>query len=292
MTTVTWTSTPQHSSDANFRAWGSDVRTRLAAAGLVQTADTGQIDWTTAVRGSNNTDAGYEIWRFNDSLQGTFPIFFKLFYGTGAAADRPRLRLQVGTGSNGSGTLTGRTSAAVTTTGSSGAFQNTPTQNYATHSEGMAALAFGQFNATSNMAFFVIQRSVDSDGDPTGDYYCVTSRNGSTQPTPASTQTCRVDINNNGLVEFTACIVPGIPASSIIGSDSRAYLHWADRPAIEPLIGSCTVNTNDITGPTTVSIQLFGLAARTYLVDARFPQGQPDTTATNATAYKHAILWE
>ena len=30
-----------------FRSWGSTISTQIAAMGMVQTADTGQINWTT-----------------------------------------------------------------------------------------------------------------------------------------------------------------------------------------------------------------------------------------------------
>jgi hypothetical protein len=87
------------------------------------------------------------------------------------------------------------------------------------------------------------------------------------------------------------CATPGAPASSIIGSDSRAYIQWADRPEIEPLIGTCTVNIADIVGPTTVSITLFGASASTYLVEGSFPRGSLNG-GNNFLSYCCAILWE
>lgn len=107
MTKVTAGLVPLQGSDAQFRAWGSAFSAGLLAAGLTQTSDTGQINFTTVVRAGTNTDAGYEIWRFNDAGQATRPVFFKFRYGTGPAADRPRLYVDIGEGSNGAGTLTG-----------------------------------------------------------------------------------------------------------------------------------------------------------------------------------------
>ncbi len=99
-------------SDANFRAWGSYISARLDAVGLIKTADTGQIDWTTVLNpGATSTIAGYEIRRFADSLQATAPVFFKIEYGEGGTTDSPIIRIQFGSGSNGSGTLTGNLSA-------------------------------------------------------------------------------------------------------------------------------------------------------------------------------------
>lgn len=96
-----------HSTDAAFRVWGSAINAALAAVGLTQTSDTGQVNWTTVTRAGTNADAGYEIWRFNDTSQASRPIFLKVRYGTSSAADRVRFRIDVGEGSNGSGSLTG-----------------------------------------------------------------------------------------------------------------------------------------------------------------------------------------
>lgn len=93
--------------DAAFRAWAQMIHDGFEAVGLVQTADTGQIDLVTvATPGSNGTYAGYEIWRFDDADQATEPIYFKFEYGRGGGANFTALRTSVGLGSNGSGTLT------------------------------------------------------------------------------------------------------------------------------------------------------------------------------------------
>lgn len=100
--------TPTNSSDANFRAWGSAVSAKLASMGLVQTGDTGQINWATVLAPvALNTVQGYEIWRFADTLQATAPVYFKLEYGSGAATNDPSFWFQIGSGSTGAGALTG-----------------------------------------------------------------------------------------------------------------------------------------------------------------------------------------
>src|ERR1043165_7959340 len=98
MTTQSWSSVVDHSGDAGFRAWGSELSTKLAAAGLVQTSDTGQINWATVTGPGTNTAGGYEIWRFADST-----LYLKMEYGTATgSASAPGLWCTVGTGSNGS----------------------------------------------------------------------------------------------------------------------------------------------------------------------------------------------
>jgi hypothetical protein len=108
MATATTSLLPDNSTDTNFRAWGSWISTELAAMGWVQTADTGQINWTTVTHPTvANTAQGYEIWRMADTLQATAPVVIKLEYGGGAAAADPSVWITAGTASNGAGTLTG-----------------------------------------------------------------------------------------------------------------------------------------------------------------------------------------
>jgi hypothetical protein len=100
---------PQRTStDAECRAFVQALHDAFLAMGLVQTADTGQINPATVSKpGGLDTVAGYEIWRFADAHQGSAPIFFKIEYGTGSGVDRPAVWLQVSSGSNGTGSLTG-----------------------------------------------------------------------------------------------------------------------------------------------------------------------------------------
>lgn len=113
MTTALVNEIHRNSTDAEFRAWGLAISTALSTVGLVQTADTGQVNWTTVVKPAGaSTIAGYEVWRFNDAQQSGAPIFLKVEYGSAAAATSPRVTITVGQGSNGSGSLTGTVSTA------------------------------------------------------------------------------------------------------------------------------------------------------------------------------------
>lgn len=96
------------STDADFRSWAQGVHDKIVGVGLVQTADTGQINFSTVTKpGAANTAAGYAIYRFDDALQATLPVFIKMEYGTGGAVDRPGTWITVGSSTNGSGTLSG-----------------------------------------------------------------------------------------------------------------------------------------------------------------------------------------
>jgi hypothetical protein len=98
----------QITSDTEFRAFGSAYRSAVAAAGFIQTADTGQINWATVTKPTGtNTSGGYEIWRFNDAAQATHPLFFKLEYGTAVTASRLSIWVTIGAASDGAGAITG-----------------------------------------------------------------------------------------------------------------------------------------------------------------------------------------
>lgn len=100
---------PSNSSDALFRTWGSAISAKLLSAGWVKTSDTGQINWVTVTAPAGvSTAQGYEIWRMADTLQSVAPIFLKIEFGSFTVAlGNPAIWITIGTGSNGSGTLTG-----------------------------------------------------------------------------------------------------------------------------------------------------------------------------------------
>lgn len=94
--------------DAEFRAWIQGVDAALVACGLVATADTGQLDPTTASKPATASFAGGRMYRFNDALQATKPIFVKVFFGvSGTSFNIPMLAVQVGTATNGANVLGG-----------------------------------------------------------------------------------------------------------------------------------------------------------------------------------------
>jgi hypothetical protein len=106
MSTSVQSLTFSQTTDAQFRAWGSGIAAGLIAAGLIQTADTGQINWTTVLTPSGtNQSRGYEIYRFSDALQATRPVFIKIEYGSFSSALFPSIWITVGTSTDGAGTI-------------------------------------------------------------------------------------------------------------------------------------------------------------------------------------------
>lgn len=97
-----------NSSDALLRTFGAWLNTQLAAAGWVQTADTGQANWTTIVRAVSGAVHGYEIWRMNDALQATMPVYMRVEHVQNSyCAFRLIFSLGTSAGTDGAGNLTG-----------------------------------------------------------------------------------------------------------------------------------------------------------------------------------------
>lgn len=106
--------------DEAFRLWGSRISQALSACGLIKTADTGQINWTSVARPVDTSVGekiiGYEMWRFDDALQATLPVFIKVEYGAGKWYNATRVTqnynvpvifVTIGTATDGAGNLTG-----------------------------------------------------------------------------------------------------------------------------------------------------------------------------------------
>lgn len=272
MTTASWNTVITHSTDAQFRAWGSEFASKLAAIGLVQTADTGQINWVTVTRPAINTMAGYEIWRFNDATQGSAPIFLKVEYGTGTTATFPGMFLTVATGSNGSGTLTGQSTTRIICS-RAGAATDTVTnwQSYASNIDGQMFICNKMNTPTVGLAAmgFAIFRTVDSTGAPTTTGFVVyvmpTTNTVSSVPIVQSVRTAATAVsftaNSTGLFSF---VVHGV-TSSVDGANTQAYLHWMPTPKVQPVLGVCTMIVAEAAFGTTFSTTLVGTTPRTYI---------------------------
>lgn len=164
---------------ADFKAWAQFISNAFSTFGWTQTTDTGQVNWGTigAVPAVGTTV--YEIWKAADTLASTCPIFIRMDYGQGATANNVLLKVQFGTGSNGSGTLTGNTTAQ-TNLVLNGTSAPAVVDCYASGDSG-GRIAFLMWRPNTTFAtFFAVERSLDSTGAYTGSYYtAITLSNGS-----------------------------------------------------------------------------------------------------------------
>lgn len=220
-----------HTTDAEFRAWATSLNDHLIAAGLIQTTDTGQLDLTTATRPGVSTYAGYRIYRFNDTLQSTAPVFIRIDFGTGTSATIPSVNVRVGTGTNGAGTLTGRFTAIYTLLpGASGSA--TYDQHVATGlDKSYLALAWYVHQSSQNCGgVLIVDRSRNTDGSPNGDGFYVACYAGTGS---AITYTAAAMLPNTGgavVAGSVTALSAGAQTSLIQGTEVSLVPHFCFTP--------------------------------------------------------------
>lgn len=291
MTTYSTSGPVQQSNDADFRAWGTAFHAALSGAGFVQTADTGQVDWLTATRAPISTRPYYSVWRFNDSLQGSAPIFMRFSFGSGGNQSLPALWMRVGTGSDGSGNLTGQITSERSICRSSTSLSAGSFPTYACHTEGIGFVAFAFGSAPSAYRFFFcIARVTNSSGTPLATAALVCwhgDGSGTTVAMGAQVMNFSLGSNMNFAGQSSSDALnifnlPGTATDTIInGSDTQATMCIVAIPAFTPLaLLGCALETELPLG-STATITFIGVTPRTYI---QLGHGQGRLGARVATA--------
>lgn len=279
-----------HATDADFRTWGAQFSAALLAVGLTHTADTGQIDWTTVLNPASGS-AGYEIWRFNDTLQATKPIFIRFDFGS-QSAGVPAIWVQIGTATDGAGNFTGvsfSTALAPMTINTLIASGVTPYANYFCYSTVVGALCIafklgGAGLTAPGYGMCLIGRSCDSTGAPTTTG--VTIYTGGVSPAVAQSVVfglaAYAQHQNYGLVV-------GNVLGSAVGANVQAYLNWAHYPRVEPVNWACSLISDEF--PRVLfTTPLVGATAHTYLsLGINSPVASP---GSNNIHYCFGMLYE
>jgi hypothetical protein len=252
---------PTNSTDALFRRWVQFVHDALSVGGWVQTADTGQINPSTVTAPvAGNTMQGYEVWRMDDSLQGSFPVFLKLEYGSGnGGANEPAVQITLGTGSNGSGTLTGAFLSALRVDNAS----NGATQSFS-HSSGSPshiAVALFVTGTGTHLLSFSIERARNSSGVELGTHLVVVStaqttrvshsrylvRAGGTQPTAQDSLTSIVTPIDGGTHTAYAALSDVSMGLILPISGASAQDYRPENPVLGYIVTPDTFTTLDAT---------------------------------------------
>lgn len=89
-----------------FREFVTKMTDMFSLAGWVNTNASGSIDPTTVSAVGAASIAGYQVWRFNDTLHNNgYPVFVKVEYGSPGTAPTAGVWLSVGFMHNGSGSI-------------------------------------------------------------------------------------------------------------------------------------------------------------------------------------------
>ena len=187
--TVSGNVVPRSSSNAEFRAWGSFISQALANCGLVQVTCVGQVDWSTATAPNGlGQYSNFEVWRFNDALQNTCPVYVKIAYGSSAYnMAAPNLFWGLGSSVDANGTLGGfrnwnpyasqATYGGLTETATTVAFANNTLISYicgATNRFSVAMWVRGTGSVRTSAIYLSMERTPDANGNPTNDSVLVT----------------------------------------------------------------------------------------------------------------------
>jgi hypothetical protein len=290
MTTSTFTSPIDSDTDTNFRAWGSQISAQLAAVGLTQAADTGQIDWTTVSISGYPGSVGYEIWNFNDAAQGTTPIFMKIEYGA-ASSTSPQMWLTVGPSTDGAGNVTGSLKSNRTTI-----------LGYNSITLGQASPSFICYKAASGFLGVALKNGVEP---PFGAGFWITRTNDTSGAVTTGGWNVYAE-GNPGLVTEFYSQFPGhtpaqIPASgnfspaggfsvwplsatsSAADGDIQAQPVFAMSPAIQVNAQLCSVIATEVPVGNQFTLNVVGLTPRNFIATS----GDLITTGYNV-----AMIWE
>lgn len=301
MTVVTSTDNFQTNifDDVIHRAVYTWLRDAFVACGWVQTADTGQINLATATRPSALTYPSYMMFRMDDALQSTVPVFLKIEPGSGTSQGLAAMRFTVGQATNGAGVISGNSTGAFTQA-------NTGTVSVTTDKLMRASGAPNRFVAAmwipspttpAVQGSFVlsIERTHAVDGSDTADgvmvYMKMTNTDGSAQPRHMVVQPPGVP---NGLAAPSVAPVSTLELiSSIRGTSAGAFpvTPSSIRPIL-PAMNLLAYYNNDFASFVPVTINHFG-TGHTYLpLGNGGLSGVGRANATNNDASAGLMRWE
>lgn len=292
MARISFSTAFNNTNNAGFQAWATEIYDNIIAAGLVQTTDTGQLSTpVSASRPANGAYAGYWIFRFNDSLQGTAPIFIKIEPGRGNSGDTLAIRVNIGTGSNGSGTITGAVLTAQRIDNNSfSASSVTPYPSYVNHDEGFFAFGFKSGGTTggAGMARLIIARTCDDDTTPNASGYWIER----ITSTAAASVICGTwggsSLTDNA--RNWSVVTMGV-TNSAVGSDYQVFkCYGAYRAArIVPQVVVCLASELPV-GNQTGDVEIVNGVDRNFL--SLGPAGAPCCATSTLLTYNYAIQWD
>lgn len=278
--------------NARIQALATLHETAATAGGLVRTSDTGQTASNAfTAPGSTGRSSGYQIWRFDDALQATRPVFYRIEWGMSTTGSNSMgMWVTIGTGSDGAGNITG-VLLARTAIGSAAIGTSTLLLHIASAGTSRLMLCYGIGYATqNNCVFFSFERSKDSSGNDTADgiIWHSTSAGGATWnaqyipftgtvraaqsylncPFPGPTTT----LANGQLVGFSPVLPFGIDGAKCAGLNFLVYV------------------TGDAARANTITLNVYGSPHTYYLVGT--PQGWAAAASLIAAASSIAIRYE
>lgn len=271
MATSTANVLPTSATDADFRNWIAAIIAGITGVGWVQTGDTGQVNTATVTVGAvANTERGYAMFRTNDGVSN---IYLRLGFTSGGTGNlgRPRMNIQVGTGTNGAGTLTGFVTGVVTPSN----FVQSPAQTcyFSGTTSRLCVLMWhesGFQDATNGTWLISIERSRDASGNDTAvGFYVVVAYS------VASGAVMSNFLTFAGPASGQESLIHGpftVAATTVIGTTVAVFPCYPIFGAAQnPSLNLVSFRSGDITPDTVFTFTMYG-ATRTF-VALRAPIG-------------------
>ena len=255
----------RHNNDADFRAWSQEFHDILVGTmGLVQTADTGQVDLSTATRPSTGAYAGFRIYRTNDGLTD---LFIRIQFGTNTSSSTfPRMTVQVGTGTDGAGNLNGM----VTNEYFAGANRSITAGKWlriATGVDGLWHISFHRSGyGLGAQLGFTLARICNLSGAPSNDGFRLYATNGA-EGGGGAMHTIRLlpTPNNFGSTNSASfAMAPNGIDSTVLDGRPQVFMHQAAIPEVRPIRGLVSYRRTEIGEATAFTLRVGGVD-RTYM---------------------------
>jgi len=265
-----------------FQSWGSMVANAFNTAGWVKITGVGEIDWTTASSNASPTTSwGFEIWRMNDALQSTAPVYIRLDYGSGASAVTPRIWTQFGSGYSGNALMGPITTnlASSTQSASAGGLWT----SYFSGANNRMQMSL--FTASANNLVYSIERTHDANGNDTDEGILFASSNTST----AHMQTYwNRSLGTTGTEIGVGAFLPSI-GSGATGTTTTMYpLYFASGRYSNPALGLLIAYAATVTSYSAINLTFFG-TSHTYLP---IPQGMTNRSSVTVGQLSTLMRWE
>lgn len=271
MTTANFSSTPSNASDTAFRAWALALHNAIASL-LTYVAQTGEIDFTTVLTPSAaNQKRGFRIYRFNDSLQATHPVFIRIDYGSGTAAADPSLWIQIGQAVDGSGNLSVPITGSLQVTDQVKAFSTLTVAALDSYVSGDASRLtlclwpLGVITA-SNTITATIERSKDSSGaDTSAAVHLLIAGSARVSRTFQLNGRCIQNDSSGFKIPFNQTFTTALWGSQV---SLFPTIHFGDNLVFNAITGFLIYGSADLAGLFSESLNIYG-ASHNYVFTGR-----------------------
>lgn len=292
MTSPIQFSTPiSMANSASLQTLMTELLSNLITLGLTQTTDTGQINPATVTLPAANTLIGYFIFAFPD-----LSIYFRMQFTTGSpATNAPAVTITVGTGSNGSGTITGQTTTANLATTISSVLTSTTT-NYPSYMS-LTSDCFwiiwksGCNSSASSASSFCIEKSVDTSGTVNGLGFCVTYCPSGSSQLSVKQSVRTASLATTFAVSNSFCVVPGnVTVSTTAAGNKQIFLHEYPIPDVNLSNVMGTIITSEASFGTIFPATLVGSTSQNMISMGN--QMGTGNSSSNAATWGIALRWQ